>query len=121
MSQKPTFNRKKTTTRSLSTPVIFYQATKTSPEPNSKKLVEVYKTFAEVYNPSIKDIEIMNAQGVQNAVTINIRNTQGYFFPTLDHIVTLNHPFYKNTEFNIIDIAPSNDFIKMILTGVDNG
>lgn len=118
---RPTFSRKKTTNGTLRTPVTFYEAYKTGPYPNSKDKQEVYRCFGEIYNPSIKDIEIMNAQGVSSGLTLIIRDTQGEFIPTQDHIIKINNRYFGNTEYRIIDLSPTNNLLKLILTGVYDG
>lgn len=110
MSQKPTFSRKKTTTRSLSDPCYFLEQSSDSPEPNQQQYQTVYFCYAEQYAPSMKDIEIMNSHGVNLGTTIVIRNPYDDFQPSLDHAVSLN-----NSVYSIVDIQPQRDLIKLVL------
>lgn len=110
MSQKPTFNRKKTTTLSLNYPCYFFEETSDSPEPNVSEYQSAYFCYAEQYAPSIKDIDILNAHGVNQGTTIIIRNPFGDFQPTLDHSVKVDNKLYK-----IVDIQPQGNLIKLVL------
>lgn len=112
----PVFKRKQTNNGTLRTPLEFYESTSNSPEPGDSSLVKVFECFGEVYNPSIKDISIMNAQGVSSGVTVKIRN-QDSFLPTLDHTVKVYDKYYRYIDYRIIDISPNDYFIKLILTG----
>ena len=116
-NNQPTFKKNKTNAGSLRTPAFFYAIEDNSFEPNAKEeLVEVYSCFAEIYNPSIKDIEIMNSQGVKSGLTLIIRNTIGQFIPTFDNVVKVDNEFYKDKVLKIVNIAPSDSFIKLILS-----
>lgn len=121
MKNKVAFERHKINNGSLRTPITFYKLHSDGFEPNGGELSEVYSCLGEVYNPSSKDIDIMNSQGVLQGITINIRNTCGQFVPTLDNIVKINNDFYHDTGFRVVNIEPGQQFIKMILASGSNG
>ena len=58
---KPTFEWKKPLNNGrLRTPVHFLSNSYDGPEPSEDELSEVFSTFCEIYNSSMKDIEILN-------------------------------------------------------------
>ncbi|MGE6379769.1 phage head-tail adapter protein [Peribacillus muralis] len=136
---KPKFNPNKIGSGELRTPVSFYQyAPHNGPEPGEGELVQVYECFAEVYSASMKDIEILNSGREQqqlkfintkNAVTINIRDSFGEFFPDTEHYAEVQDDRYskmidgerKFIRFNVIDVRPDltkNDFITVLLAAI---
>lgn len=133
---KPKFNPNKIGSGELRTPVSFYQyAPNDGPEPGEGALVQVYECFAEVYSASMKDIEILNSgreqqqlkfMNTKNAVTINIRDSIGEYFPDTEHYAELEDDRYSKIiegqrqyiRFNVIDVRPNlknNDLITVLL------
>lgn len=118
---KPTFSRKRTNAGTLRTPALFFEAHNSTPEPNSIQLDLVYRCFGEIYNPSTKDVSVLHGHDVSDGLTLIIRNTQGQFIPTLDHIVQIQNEFYNDVKFKIVSISPQDSsFIKLILTDEGN-
>lgn len=120
MPINPKYKKPKITSGNLNTPVIFFVPSSKSPEPNEQDIEVLYDCFAEVYNPSMKDMEIINSRqkATKEAVTINIRDTFGEYLPTNKHNAKLDDYRYKNKIFEIISVAPdvkNNSFIKIIL------
>lgn len=120
MPINPKYKKPKITSGDLKTPVIFFASDSSSPEPNEQGINILYKCFAEIYNPSMKDMEIINSRqkATKEAVTINIRDTKGEFLPTNKHKVQLDDYRYKDTVWEVIAVFPDvkNDaFVKIIL------
>lgn len=112
----------KSRTGKLNTKVAFWQYKPNSgPEPGEREKKILYKARAEVYDPSMKDLEILNGKGTKKAVTIIIRDPRGKYVPTNKHYVEIED--YRLSEsWNIIDVRPDitgNRFLTIVL-GVTN-
>ncbi|AGZ26275.1 hypothetical protein [Staphylococcus pasteuri] len=90
----------------MRTPVIFYKA-----EPSDDFLPgetieeEIYKCFANVYQPSQKDLDMTDNQASLTMVTyhpINIEITDDMYFE-------IALPQYKNKKYNIIQVFDDTD------------
>lgn len=128
---KPQFNPNKTGSGELRTPVIFYEyVPDDSPFPTESELKPVYSCFAEPYNASMKDLEILNGTGAKKSVTINIRDTFGEYYPSTEHYVEVQDYRYGKLvddvmvydRFNVIDVRPNltnNDLITVLLAVIE--
>ena len=106
----------------LNTMVVFYNAKPGGRLPSDKQeLKKLFTAWAEVYNPSLKDIEIMRGKGIKRAVTIVIRNPLSSYRPKNNHIVEIKHVDYKDERWNVEDIRPKPDYITLLLKGEVNG
>ncbi|MFC0232749.1 phage head-tail adapter protein [Vagococcus entomophilus] len=118
---KPSFEYKppKVQTGSLRTPVSFYRYKPHSgPEPGEEEKEILHICYAEIYNPSMKDREILNSIETTNAVTINIRDTKGEYSPTNKHYVEIDDYRYKNVRWDVLDVRndfENNAFITVLL------
>lgn len=103
----------------LRTPVTFYEyAPNSGPEPGQSKKAVLHNCFAEVYNPSMKDLTVMNATRTREAVTIRIRDTAGEYIPTNKHFAQLDDYRYKDKIFSVADVRndlTDNRFITILL------
>lgn len=130
MAINQNYKRPKTGGAELRTPVFFYAyEPNEGPFPGESEEKLMHKAMAEVYNPSMKDLELLNSTNTKRAVTINIRDPLDEFQPTNKHIVELqDYHFLDETEilnenkkfirWNIIDVQPNpkdSRFIKLIL------
>ncbi|EFV98128.1 hypothetical protein HMPREF9171_0371 [Streptococcus agalactiae ATCC 13813] len=114
-------SRKKTNNGDLRTPVIFYSST-TDDELDGRdmKLKKLFTTLAEVYNPSIKDIEKVTEKGVKAQYTIKFRDPLSGYIPQNDHLVEIIDSRLPNKKIGILDIRPDfvdRDFIVVVLGG----
>lgn len=110
-------------TGKLNTIICFweYQPHK-GPEPGDEEKVILYKARAEVYDPSKKDLEILNGKGTKKAVTIVIRDTRGQYIPSNKHYVEIDD-YRLQGKWNIIDVRndiSENRFITIILGMIDD-
>lgn len=116
---KPTFDPKKTSCAELRTPVSFFMYQPSDgPDPGESEVKILFECFAEVYNASKKDLEILNSMETKQSATIRIRETHGEFYPDNKHYVELHDYRYKGVRFNIVDVRPdltNNDFITVLL------
>lgn len=78
---------------------------------------EVFKARAEVYNPSMKDIQIMNGKGIKSALTIKFRHPLSSYFPKNNHFVVLESQDFAGQKWGIADIRPERDYITVLLNG----
>ena len=102
----------------MRTPVVFYEYRSTGPDPTQSEGVELYSCFAEVYSPSMKDLEVMKSSGTSEGVTIRVRDTKGQYVPSNKHRVELRDYRYEGKVFDIIDVRHDfdrNDFITIVL------
>lgn len=128
---KPHFNPNKTGSGELRIPVTFYQyEPDDSPFPSESELKPVYTCFAEAYNASMKDIEVLKGVNAKRSVTIKIRDSKGEYFPSTEHYAALQDYRYSSTmngitkpiRFNIVDVRPdlkNNDFITILLAVIE--
>ncbi|EPE8928939.1 phage head-tail adapter protein, partial [Listeria monocytogenes] len=80
------FKPQKVQSGDLRTPVVFFEYQPVNgPEPGEIEKVNLFECFAEVYKPSMKDLEILHGTGTKEAVTINIRDTKGEYTVSNKH------------------------------------
>ncbi|WP_292009321.1 hypothetical protein [Chryseobacterium sp.] len=119
MAIDPKYKRQKTGAGELRTPVFFYEYVPADgPEPGDEEQKSLYEAMAEVYNPSMKDWELLNTKNTKRAVTINIRDPLLDYQPTNKHVVELDDIHFAGIRWNVIDVQPSprdSRLIKIIL------
>lgn len=119
MSIQFKYKAPETNAGALRTPVIFYESTTNNgPEPDQNKKTVLHECFAEVYNPSMKDIQVMQTTETKEAVTIRIRDTKGEYNPTNKHYVSIQDYRYLDKVFNVMDVRPdlqNNNFVTLLL------
>jgi hypothetical protein len=118
---KMTYKPPTTTNGDLRIPITFFSKVPTDGfGPGSIKQNELFSTFAEIYNPSMKDLEIMKATETKEALTLRIRDPLQSYQPTNKHFVRIDDFRYPSKEWNIIDIRPDfvdQRFIVILLRG----
>lgn len=104
---------------SLRTPVVFFELTPAEgPEQGEDIKRVVHECFAEIYNPSMKDMEKLKTVNTKQAITINIRDTKGEYVPTNKDFVKIQDYRYKDITWNIVEVRPdfeNNAFITLLL------
>jgi len=119
MSIKFKYKAPDTNAGALRTPVTFHEYGKGAGfDPVEVEKAELYDCFAEVYNPSMKDLQVMQTTGTKEAVTIRIRDTKGEYVPTNKHKVKVHDYRYLGKVFEIIEVRPdlqNNNFITILL------
>ena len=119
MTINPNYKPKKITAGALNTPVSFFEFKPSNgPEPGDEKKETLYDCTALVYDPSIKDRDLLNGIGTKEAVTIKIRDPFIDYLPSNKHKAQLDDYRYKDKIWEIVDVAPdmeNNDFVKIIL------
>ena len=84
---------------------------------------KVFYTFAKVYSPSLKDIEISTGKSMEARMTLKIRDTLTSYQPDNRHFVQVNDHRLENKKWQIIDIRPdydNRDFLIVVIGGTPN-
>ncbi|EHD5018724.1 phage head-tail adapter protein [Listeria monocytogenes] len=104
----------------LRTPVTFYEyAPSNGPEPGEEEKSVLFECFAEVYNPSMKDLQILDNVDTKFAVTLTIRDPQNEYFPTNKHFLEIHDFRYNGRKWNILDVRPDMDRFITVLAGAN--
>ncbi|WP_239255419.1 phage head-tail adapter protein [Listeria ilorinensis] len=102
----------------LRTPVVFYGAKPNKgPEPGETTDEKLYACFGDVYNPSAKDLSILEGTETEEAVTVKIRDTRGGYLPSTSDYLVLDDWRYRGKEFAVKSVGPdleNNNYIKVI-------
>ncbi len=113
----------KTHNGKLRTPITFYIG-EVRKGLDARDIVTTakYKTFAECYAPSSKDIEILKNSSVspKRSLTIKIREPMEDYRPDNKHRVKIQDDRYQDIFWDIVDIRPDfaqKDFITILLKG----
>lgn len=117
----PSYKKPKINSGNLRTPVQFWRfVPNDGPEPMEEKREKLYECFCLAYNPSMKDMEILNAKGTNEGLTIKIRDPHQDYIPTNKHKVIIDdyRVLPKGKEWEIVDVSTDfedNRFIKIVL------
>ncbi len=107
------------TTGDLRTPVVFFEyVPNDGPEPGQNKKEILHECMAQIYKPSMKDIEILKVNDTADGMTLQVRDTKGAYTPTNKHYVEILDYRYKKKVWNVIDVSydfEDNRFIKIVL------
>lgn len=107
MAVNPNYKPPKTGAGNLRIPVAFYLfGPDDGPEPGESKRKDLYACMCEAYNPSIKDLTVMDINGTKEAVTIKIRDPAGEYLPSNKHFAELDDRSFKGKAFSIVDVRP---------------
>jgi len=105
----------------LRTPVKFYKAdVDDSLHGREKPAKLLFSSLGEVYNPSMKDLEIMRSHGIKQGLTIRIRDPFESYQPDNKHFLKVDDERFKDVTWNIKDIRPdfyNRDFIIILVSG----
>ena len=100
----------------LNTPVTFFEFKPSNgPEPGDEQEKELYVCTALVYNPSMKDRDIL---GTKEGVTIKIRDPHQSYIPTNKHKVKIQDFRYENKTWEIVDVSldlETNSIVNIVL------
>lgn len=95
--------------------VTFYKIADNGPEPGMGQSTEVMKAYAEIYEPSAKDVQLGNLELDKTSVTIIIRNTYPEYVPKVNQRFTVNSGMYQGMSFNIKHVSPKDiNFMKVV-------
>ncbi|HEL1612376.1 phage head-tail adapter protein [Streptococcus suis] len=109
----------------LRSPVVFYSSTvEEGLDGRDMAFEKVFSTFADVYNPSLKDLEISKSKGVKASLTLVIRDPLTAYVPKNQHFVEILDLRYAGQKWEILDIRPRFDersFLTIVLGGGSHG
>jgi hypothetical protein len=122
MMRKKSIKSETTHNGTLNTPVEFCSTKVASGlhKHGTTNKVE-YKAWAEIYNSSLKDIEILKSRGVKKSVTIIIRDPYGAYQTDNKHVVMIHSPRYAGVVWKIEDIRLKGGYITFLLNGDNDG
>lgn len=122
-SQKVLRSANRTNNGTMQTLVTFQEVgLDTTYDGRDGETKELYKTYADVYSPSNKDLTILGNQNVKNGATIKIRDPLRTYQPKNDHKVLIDDPRYSGEIWSIYDIQPDfhdRTYLKIILGGTN--
>lgn len=100
---------------SLKDYVTFYAITDNGPEPGMGTSKKVFESYAEVHEPSAKDVQLGNLELDKTNITINIRNSFPEYTPKVNQTFTVNTGMYQGLTFNIKHVSPNEiNFMKVV-------
>lgn len=118
MAIHPNYKPPETGSGELKTYVEFFGKGSSGPEPGGGDLDSLYDCTAEVYNPSMKDIEVMKVNGTKKGITLKIRDPLTDYIPSNKHHVKIYDFRYKDITWDITDVRPdiqNSQFIVILL------
>lgn len=89
--------------------VVFNKVAEDGPYPGMGGNDDLFESWCEVYEPSSKDISLGNLETSTVNVTVIIRNAYPEFLPDVGNTFEIKTGMYKDTEFNIKNIAPKEE------------
>lgn len=114
---------RKSRTGKLNTKIKFWEYKPSKgPEPGEQEKKVLFRTRAEVYDPSMKDLEILNGKGTKKAVTMVIRDPRSKYMPLNKHYVEILD-YRLAGQWNIVDVRndfTDNRFITILLAVFDD-
>ena len=115
----PNYKKPEIVAGDLKTPVAFFEYTPSDgPDPGEIEKEILYSCTALIYNPSMKDMTILESKGTKEGVTIKIRDPYLDYVPTNKHKVEIDDYRYAKKVWEVIDVSQdfeNNAFIKIIL------
>ena len=96
--------------------IVFYSVSNNGPEAGTGNWEEVFSCFAGLYEPTQKDVQLGNLETSKRSVTINIRNAQPDFLPTVNLVFEIKNGMYAGLTFDIKNVAPAKtpNYIKVV-------
>ncbi|MBF7025928.1 head-tail adaptor protein [Staphylococcus kloosii] len=85
--------------------VEFFDVTDNGPEAGMGTTEKVFEAFAEIYEPSAKDVQLGNLELDKTNVTVIIRNSYPEFTPRVNQTFKVISGLYGGQSFNIKNVA----------------
>lgn len=120
LSINPKYKKTEIVAGDLNIPVSFFEfKANDGPEPGEVKKVKLFECFCLAYNPSVKDMEILNTKGTREGLTIKIRDPHQDYIPTNKHKVVIDdYRISTGKLWEIVNVAPdfeNSNFVKIVL------
>ena len=74
--------------------ITFYDVVNDGPEAGMNDWQEIYSCFADLYEPTQKDVQLGNLELNKRSVTLNIRDAQPQFIPNVNQIFEIQNGMY---------------------------
>ena len=95
--------------------ITFYKIVSSGPEAGSGTPEEVFKAYAEIYQPSVKDVQLGNLETEKTSITVIIRNSYPEYLPKVNETFKVETGMYTGLNFDINTVAPVDEgFIKIV-------
>lgn len=99
----------------LRVPIAFFELVDSGPEPGMGSSAKVFEAFAEIYEPSAKDVQLGNLELGKTNITVVVRSSYPEYIPKVNNTFEVMSGIYSNTVFDIKTVAPIDDhFIKIV-------
>lgn len=96
--------------------ISFFNVVQDGPEPGGKP-EKVFDSFAEIYEPSQKDVQLGNLESSTINITVIIRNAYPEFVPTVNQQFQVLSGIYNGMKFDIKHISPKDDIYLKVVGG----
>lgn len=108
----------------LKTPVVFGAlVTQKGLDRRGEGFKELFKTFAQIYSPSFKDIEIGKDSSTKAEITLKIRDPLTTYYPDNRHVVQIEDHRYGDKTWQVVNVRPdfdNRDFLVVVLARYKN-
>ena len=95
--------------------IEFYRVTYDGPEPGVGHSDKIAGAYAEIYEPSAKDVQLGNLETSKTNITVIIRNSYPEFVPQVNETFKVVTGLYSGMTFDIKTVTPiDNSFIKIV-------
>lgn len=95
--------------------VTFIEELQAGPEAGMTEQKEVFNSFAEIYEPSTKDIALGNLETSNTNITLIIRNPYPEFTPKVNNTFKVLSGIYGGQTFNIKSVTPKDStYLKLV-------
>ena len=116
---------KKISNGELRTPVTFFSSQiEEGVDGRDVSFEKVYYTFAKIYGPSSKDLELATGTNKIAKFTLKIRDPLTAYNPQNDHFVEIHDSRNRGIKYDVINIRPDYDdrvFLTVVIGGGNNG
>ncbi|MCD5141247.1 MULTISPECIES: hypothetical protein [Mammaliicoccus] len=96
--------------------ISFFDIVQNGPEPGGT-MVKVFDSFAEIYEPSQKDVQLGNLESSTVNITVIIRNAYPEFVPTVNQQFEVLSGIYNGMKFDIKHISPKDNIYLKVVGG----
>ena len=96
--------------------ISFFNVAQDGPEPGGKP-EKVFDSFAEIYEPSQKDVQLGNLESSTINITVIIRNAYPEFVPTVNQQFQVLSGIYNGMKFDIKHISPKDNIYLKVVGG----
>ncbi len=96
--------------------VSFFDVVQNGPEPGGQ-VKHVFNSFAEIYEPSQKDVQLGNLETSTVNITVMIRNAYPEFVPRVNQQFKVLSGIYNGMVFDIKHISPKDDIYLKVVGG----